>query len=257
MSNPFADATMAAGYAAVRPPVHPRVIDRLVEWLGPRRIQIAADLGCGAGLSMRPLLGLTPDCIGFDPSESMVQAARRVVPDAAVIVAAAEAMPLASRSIDLVTAAGSLNFARDLDAVWPEAARVLKPGGVLAVYDFSAARSCADEDTPLLNAWFDGCMLRYPRPPSQAIPLSPAILATRASGFRLVRGEEFVVPLVLTPEFYVQYLLTETNVQAATRRGTPVEDIHSWLASTLAPVFGGRPRELLFPAYLALLEPYR
>jgi SAM-dependent methyltransferase len=255
MSNPFLDAHLAAGYAAARPPVHPRVVDLLGQWLGGRRIDVAADLGCGAGLSTRPLLGLARTCVAFDPAESMVRTARSVVPDASVMVAAAEAMPLATRSIDLITAAGSLNFARDLDAVWPEAARVLTRDGSLAVYDFSAARSFEDEETPVLGAWFEGFLVRYPRPVSQAIPLSPAILATRARGFRVERGQEFELSLELTPEFYVRYLLTETNVQAAVRRGTPVEDIHSWLTTTLRPVFGGRPRSVVFRGYLAWLRP--
>lgn len=255
MSNPFADAHMAAGYAAARPPVHPRVIDLLRQWLGDRRVDVAADLGCGAGLSTRPLLGLARACVAFDPAESMVRAARRIVPEAAVMVAAAEAMPLATASIDLLTAAGSLNFARDLDAVWPEAARVLSRDASLAVYDFSAARTFDDEDTPRLGAWFDGFLARYPRPASQAIPLSPVILASRARGFHVERGEEFAVSLELTADFYVRYLLTETNVQAAVQRGTPLEDIHSWLTTTLRPLFGDGPRPVCFRGYLALLRP--
>ena len=52
----------------------------------------------------------------------------------------AEAIPLGDRSVDLITAAGSLNYV-DLDVLLPEAARVLMPDGVLVVYDFSAGRS--------------------------------------------------------------------------------------------------------------------
>jgi len=254
MSNPFSDDLIAAGYTAARPPVHPRVIDLLRQWLGSRRIDVAADLGCGAGLSTRPLLALARVCIGFDPAESMVRAARRVVPEATLMAAAAEAMPLASGSVDLLAAAGSLNYTRDLDAVWPEAARVLAPGGTFAVYDFSAARSLADGD-PALDTWFAGFRERHPMPTSQAIPLSPEILAERAAGFTVTRGEAFELPIELTPEFYVNYMLTETNVQDATRRGTPLEDIRTWCSTTLAPVFGGRPRSVLFRGYLATLEP--
>ena len=254
MANPFGDDLMAAGYAAARPPVHPMVIELLRDWIGPRHVNVAVDLGCGAGLSTRPLAGVARTCVGFDPAESMVRAARTVVPGAILMAAAAEAIPLASGSVDLLAAAGSLNYAQNLDAVWPEAARVLAPGGTFAVYDFSAARSFADEN-PALDAWFAGFRERYPPPVSQAIPLSPAILASRATGFRMTRGEEFVLPLELTPEFYVSYLLTETNVQAATHRGTALGDIRAWLTATLTPVFGGRPRSVLFRGYLATLEP--
>ncbi len=185
MANPFSDESMAAGYAFARPPVHPLVVGLLREWIGSGRVNVAADLGCGAGLSTRPLLELARTCIGFDPAESMVRAARRVVPEAALITAAAEHIPLASGSVDLLAAAGSLNYARDLDAVWPEAVRVLSRTGILAVYDFSAGRSLADTgdrgdagDTgdASLDTWFEAFRARYPAPASQAIPLSPSIL---------------------------------------------------------------------------------
>jgi hypothetical protein len=71
----------------------------------------------------------------------------------------------------------------------------------------------------------------------------------------VTRGEDFALPIELTPEFYVDYMLTETNVQAAAHGGTPLDEIRAWCASTLAPVFGGRPRSVVFRGYLALLEP--
>ncbi len=71
----------------------------------------------------------------------------------------------------------------------------------------------------------------------------------------MTRGEAFAVPIALTPEFYTDYLLTETNVQAATERGTPIDDIRAWIASTVGPVFGGRARPVVFRGYLATLAP--
>jgi len=185
----------------------------------------------------------------------MVLAARRVVPQATFLTAGGEAMPLARGSVDLLAAAGSLNYARDLDAVWDEARRVLTQDGTFAIYDFSAARSFADPDDPALDVWFDAFVQRYPKPMSQAIPLSPAILADSADGFDVARGETFELALELTPEFYVAYMLTETSVQQATRAGTPIEAVRDWCTMTLTPVFGGRPRSVLFRGYLATLTP--
>jgi SAM-dependent methyltransferase len=257
MSNPFGDADMAAGYAASRPPVHPRVVALLSEWMECRSVCVAVDVGCGAGLSTRPLLDLAHSCIGFDPAETMVHAARRVVPQATFVAAGGEAMPLRRSSVDLLAAAGSLNYAQDLKAVWKEALRVLRPEGTFAVYDFSAARSFADRTDGALDMWFDAFEERYPKPMSQAIALSPALLAERAQGFDVTRGEAFELALELTPEFYVAYMLTETSVQQATRAGTPLEKVRDWCTTTLAPVFGGRPRSVLFRGYLATLRPRR
>ena len=207
MPNPFSDTTMAAGYAAARPPVHPRVLALSQSWLDGRAVRCAADLGCGAGLSTRPLLALAPRVIGFDPAEAMVRVARTICPDARFVAAGGEAMPLPTRSVDPLAAAGSLNYARDLEAVWPEAARVLTRDGIFAVYDFSPGRRFAD--APTLDAWFETFTARHPYPQSQATPLSPDILAARAHGFTVTRAEAFVVSLPLTPAFYVEYMLTE------------------------------------------------
>lgn len=254
MPNPFGDGAMAAGYAAARPPVHQHVIALLQQWTGPVGYRLAVDIGCGAGLSTRPLLALASRCVGIDPADSMVRTARRIVPQAAFLTAAVEAMPFARGSVDLITAAGSLNYARDLDAVWLETSRVLAPHGVMAVYDFAAARSFADPQDTTLDDWFETFLTRYPKSISQAIPLSPAILATRARGLHVTRGETFELALELTPDFYVSYMLTETNVHQATRGGVAIDAIGEWCTATLAPVFGARPRTVLFRGYLATLQ---
>ena len=253
MPNPFSDDVMAAGYAAARPAVHPLVIELLRGWLGDTQIRVAADLGCGAGLSTRPLLSLADVCVGFDPAPAMVRAALRATPQARFAVAGAEAIPLDAASVGLITAAGSLNYAKDLDAVWPEARRVLAPGGTLAVYDFSPGRTFPNDET--LDAWFAAFTTRFPYPASQARPLSPGILAGLAQGFALRHGETFALPLPMSPAAYVDYVLTETNVRHATDAGTPSDDVRAWCESTIGPLFSGRLRDVLFTGYLAVLQP--
>lgn len=253
MPNPFSDVTLAAGYAAARPPVHPRVLALSHEWRGRRRVRHAADLGCGAGLSTRPLLDMAHLVVGFDPAEAMVHVADTVCPGAHFLAAAGEAIPLPDRSVDLLTAAGSLNYARDLDAVWPEAARVLTRDGVFAVYDFSPGRRFEHADT--LDRWFTAFTARYPYPASQAIPLSPDILAARATSFTVLRADTFALPIPLTREFYLSYMLTETNVQAAVQAGASLANIRDWCATTLEPVFADRHQSVVFSGYLAHLHP--
>lgn len=219
--------------------------------MGGGRVDRAADIGCGAGLSTRPLTSLACVTVGFDPAESMVRVATRGIAGARFVTAGGEAMPFRDRSIDLLTAAGSLNYTRDLGATLGEAARVLAPGGLLAVYDFSPGRSFVESDR--LDTWFEAFTARYPFPASQARPLSPSLLAHQAADFRLERGETFEIPLTLDPGFHVEYMLTETCVQDAVRRGTSLDSIRAWVVETLTPVFGGRPREVLFRGYLATL----
>lgn len=251
MSNPFSDTAMAAGYATVRPPIHPRVIALLRDWRRGAHAEIAADIGCGAGLSTRPLVDVADRCIGFDPSESMIQAARHVSPGSRFVVAGAEAMPLASGTVALLTAAGSLNYVRALDAVWAEARRVLTRRGVLAVYDFSTGRSFTAG--PELGEWFEAFVERYPPPHGQVRPLSPEILSEAADGFVVDRAETFELRLPMTCESYVSYLLTETNVQGAVRAGAPLESVRAWCMAALSPLFAGRVHDVVFRGYLACL----
>ena len=85
---------------------------------------------------------------------------------------------------------------------------------------------------------------RHPFPPHEAQELSPEILAHRNSGFRLASGRWFEIGITLSPGFYLEYMLTETNVAHAVRTGTPYAEIRSWCADTLRPVWEGKDREV-------------
>src|SRR5919197_6218323 len=76
----------------------------LVERVGPRDGDRALDVGCGPGAALAALadrLG-AEQVAGVDPSEAFVEMARRRIPGADVRLAAAEALPFADGSFDLV-----------------------------------------------------------------------------------------------------------------------------------------------------------
>ena len=248
MSNPFDTTDMAAGYAHSRPPVHPRVIDLLRPHLPADPVDRALDIGCGAGLSMRALAGLAGCIYGIEPAGGMLRYAGSIAPGAQFAVAAAEALPFADGAFGLITAAGSLNWV-DLDRFFPEAGRVLCRGGQLVVYDFSAGRSFTDSDA--LDRWFDAFRARYPRPASDALYLDPEVLAGVCTGFRAGPNARFEIPIELSPEFYLEYILTETNVAHAVRNGTPVGEIRQWCAASLDEIWRDQRREVLFRGYFA------
>jgi SAM-dependent methyltransferase len=252
MANPFGTDDMAAGYATSRPPVHPRIIERVYRQLGRSApFQRALDVGCGAGVSTKALTGFARCCIGLEPAEAMLQWASNMAPAAHFLVGTAEALPLRTSAVDVITAAGSLNYA-DLDRFFPEAARVLLPEGVLVVYDFSAGKSFRSDSS--LDEWFARFFTQYPPPAHEARELSPALLAELRCGFRVDTAEHFEIGITLTPDFYLDYVLTETNVAAAVRRGVPQSQIRAWCAETLAPIWKGADREVLFHGYFAIMS---
>src|SRR5690349_17678583 len=125
MPNIFASAAKAEGYARSRPPLHARIVEKIGV-----RAESALDVGCGAGLSTAPLLKLAERVAGMDPVPEMVKWGGRVARGAAFLAGRVEALPFRDGSFDLITAAGSLNYAKPAPA-FAELRRVIAPGGTL------------------------------------------------------------------------------------------------------------------------------
>ncbi|MFN7921803.1 MAG: class I SAM-dependent methyltransferase [Bryobacteraceae bacterium] len=250
MTNPFEAADMAAGYASARPPVHPVVISMVKRRLGlSQKLGCALDVGCGAGLSTRPLASLARSVAGVEPSLAMLRFGSGVAPEAGFVAGFAEQLPFRAGCADLVTAAGSLNYVADLDRSLAEIERVLAPGGMLVAYDFSQGRWF--RHSPALEEWFAEFRRRYPPPTGSARPLDPALLATAAPRFVPAGDERFRAGIVLDAGAYLRYMMTETNVASAIAAGTPRGEIQDWCRATLEPVFAGAEREVLFEGYIA------
>jgi ubiquinone/menaquinone biosynthesis C-methylase UbiE len=101
--------------------------------LGGKRV---IDVGCGAGELVRHMAQAGAKASGIDPNPARVAKARLGAgPGAEFIEARAESLPFDKASVDVVIFHNSLHHVpvEGMDAALAEAARVLKPGGVLAV----------------------------------------------------------------------------------------------------------------------------
>ena len=138
--SPF-DA-LAGQYDAARPTYPEPFWDALDALAGPLDGATVADVGAGTGISTRGLLARGADVTAFDLAPNMLQRLRARAPDGlhGVAVADAHRLPLRNGSVDLVTYAQAFHWVRHAEAV-PEARRVLRDGGALAVWwNDSAAR---------------------------------------------------------------------------------------------------------------------
>ncbi|CAA9290738.1 MAG: hypothetical protein AVDCRST_MAG41-4331, partial [uncultured Corynebacteriales bacterium] len=133
--NPFDSGTMVARYAAGRPYHHGRTVRRA---LGDRRYDRALDLACGTGLSTRALAERGTAVVGVDVVPAMVAWARRTT-GLPYAVGSAEALPVADRSVDLVAVSSGVHWFA-AGPVAAEAARVLRPGGALLLYEYAGAQ---------------------------------------------------------------------------------------------------------------------
>jgi len=94
------------------------------------------DLGCGTGITVEYLVNTLGLCAaGVDISEERLQQGRARNAGLRLIQAAGEALPFADSSVDGILAECSLSVMQDLPQVLAEIARVLLPGGKLAVTD--------------------------------------------------------------------------------------------------------------------------
>jgi SAM-dependent methyltransferase len=112
----------------------------------------ALDVGCGEGRFSRMLRAAGIQTVGIDPTEILIDQARRRDPDGDYRLAAAENLPFADASFDLVVSYLSLIDIPDAATAISEMARVLKPGGRLLIANLTsfgtAGHGWSDEPEP-------------------------------------------------------------------------------------------------------------
>ena len=111
--------------------------------------RLTLDVGCGEGRVTRDLKALGHHVVGIDLSPTMLTAARAADPDGEYVEADLAELPLEDGVADLVVSFMSLMETDDLLSAAGELARVLEPGGALAVavvHPLNSALIPHDED---------------------------------------------------------------------------------------------------------------
>jgi SAM-dependent methyltransferase len=103
-----------------------------VEWMLPRRCDAAVDIGAGTGALTRLLVEKVGRVVAVEPDRRMAGVLTSRVPGAGVVVGRAEQLPLGAGSVDAVVGSSMWHWV-DEERAASEAARVLRPGGVLGL----------------------------------------------------------------------------------------------------------------------------
>ncbi len=106
--------------------------DDAVRWLAGDEPKDVVDLGAGTGKLTRSLVALGHRVTAIEPLPEMLEHIPETAPGAAAILGNAEVIPLPDAYADVVTAAQAFHWF-DHAVALPEIARVLRPGGRLAL----------------------------------------------------------------------------------------------------------------------------
>jgi SAM-dependent methyltransferase len=124
-----------ADYVASRPDYPNALFDALADICKLTNNSIIADIGAGTGLFTQGLLTRGYQAIAIEPNDSMRQAADHLLGSNSKYCSAsgrAEAIPLQSSSVDLITAAQAFHWF-EIEKARTECLRVLSPTGQVAL----------------------------------------------------------------------------------------------------------------------------
>jgi SAM-dependent methyltransferase len=127
--------------------------------------EVVVDLGSGGGLDVflaAKKVGPAGRAIGIDMTPSMIERARANAlsggyTNVEFCLATIDSIPLPDASVDCVISNCVLNLAPDKPAVFREIARILKPGGRLAVSDIALKHELPEEVAKSMAAYV-GCI---------------------------------------------------------------------------------------------------
>lgn len=166
--------------------------------------EVVVDLGSGAGFDAflcGPKVGAAGRVIGVDMTPDMLAKARGNIAGYTARTGLAnvefrmgeiEHLPLADASVDVVISNCVINLSPDKPQVWREIARVLKPGGRVAVSDIVLLQPLPEAVATAINAYV-GCIAG----------------ASLIDDLRRMMREAGLVKLALTPKpAYVETLTT-------------------------------------------------
>jgi len=133
----YAGDGFAAGYDSHRPSPPPALLDMLCLEAQAERPRLVVDLGSGTGLSTRAWADRADEVVGVEATPEMRGQAEAATSAKNVrfVQAYAQETGLPDGLADIVTCSQSFHW-MEPESTLAEAARILRPGGVFAAYDY-------------------------------------------------------------------------------------------------------------------------
>jgi ubiquinone/menaquinone biosynthesis C-methylase UbiE len=201
-----------------------------------QRTAAVLDLGCGTGVVTRAIAvrdGFDGTVTGVDQSPEFIAAAERLAADDGLgdrvefVVGDAHALDLPAASFDAAVAHTLVSHVRDPLTVLAEAARVIRPGGCVAIFDGDyASLTFACDDAQLGEAMeraVQSMIMSSPRVMRELPRLLPK------AGLQLIATQAHVYAEAGSSSFLLNLAETYAPLAAATGL-VPAAHVDAWLA---------------------------
>lgn len=236
-------SSVSAGYAKYRP----RYPGELFDWLAANveRHDLAWDCATGNGQAAAGLAQFFTRVVATDASADQLRHAT-LLPNIEYRLAGAEASGLPADGVDLVTCAQAVHWL-PRDAFFVEARRVLRPGGVIAVWGYHIPMVGEAVVDAAIRHFHDVVVGPY-WPPERRLVLDR--FATIEFPFDPLAAPDFEMRCAWTLEDFAHYLGTQSatdRYRAANSGADPVPD----LITALEGRWGRQQeRDVFFPVFI-------
>jgi ubiquinone/menaquinone biosynthesis C-methylase UbiE len=200
------------------------------------RTAAVLDLGCGTGVVTRAIAardGFAGTVTGVDQSPEFIAAAERLAADEGLgdrvelVVGDAHALDFPAASFDVAVAHTLVSHVRDPLTVLAEAARVIRPGGSVAIFDGDYASLTFGCDDPQLGQEMERAVQSMIMSAPRVMRELPRLLPK--AGLRLIATQAHVYAEAGSSSFLLN--LAETYGPLAASTGlVPAAHADAWLA---------------------------
>ena len=213
------------------------------------RVARALDVGCGTGLSTRPLRLLARTVVGLDPAAAMIREAKRAG-GALYLQGCAEHLPVTDTAFDVVTIGCAYHWC-DSEAFLNESARILRSDAALVIYD-NGFLGEVSRSSGILEWLKSEHWARLPTTPRNPLPelasFRHPLLEITESGF-IEDGVR------MSREELLTYLTTQSGAVAAVESGTrSLTELEAFLRDGLSGLVSESGCEFRFGGPIFLLR---
>jgi ubiquinone/menaquinone biosynthesis C-methylase UbiE len=219
---------------------HPAFARMLRDYLEAMNIAAAAtvlDLGCGTGLAARAIArrpGFSGRIVGVDLSPYLVAAAKRLAGEEGLAgclefrAGDVRRLDCGDAAFDVLVAHTLVSHVADPLSVLKEAARVVKPGGMVGIFDGDYASLTFDHADPLKGKANDEALISALVTNPRVMRQMPRLL--RAAGLELVTSFSYVLSEIGTANFWGSAI--EAYRKLVPKAGVMSEDeANAWAAA--------------------------